>query len=140
MYRIGEIAKLANVSKRTIDYYTQLGLLHAEKTPNSNYRLYSEIALQDIHFIEKCKGLNMCLNDIKERLELKRSSLKDQKEQEIYLKQAEILATHMKQLESEISELKPLFDRLNKEDKIRISKMLSPEKAALLQTLAILLF
>ncbi|MGE7764185.1 MerR family transcriptional regulator [Peribacillus sp. NPDC096540] len=31
MYRVGQLAELANVSKRTIDYYTQLGMLNYEK-------------------------------------------------------------------------------------------------------------
>ncbi|MCD7036218.1 MerR family transcriptional regulator [Metabacillus sp. GX 13764] len=140
MYRIGEIAKRADVSKRTIDYYTQLGLLQVEKTSSSNYRLYSENALDDIHFIEKCKELKMSLNEIKDRLEWKRADVLQQAEHEKYLKQAQILASHMKQLEDEITELQPLFDRLSIEEKTRIAKMLSPEKAALLQSLAILFF
>jgi len=40
-YRIGELANIANVSKRTVDYYTSLGLLHAQRT-KSNYRIYDE--------------------------------------------------------------------------------------------------
>ncbi|MDQ7863620.1 MerR family transcriptional regulator [Peribacillus frigoritolerans] len=31
VYRIGQLAELANVSRRTIDYYTQLGMLNYEK-------------------------------------------------------------------------------------------------------------
>ncbi|MDQ0857620.1 MerR family transcriptional regulator [Bacillus sp. V2I10] len=136
MYRIGEVAKLANVSKRTIDYYTQIGLLHVDKTSKSNYRLYSEQALNDIQFIEECKLFNMCLQDIKERLELKRSQTN---EEDKLIKQAEILANHMKQLEHEIKELKPIFDKMNGENQEIIASRISPQSMALMQSLMILL-
>lgn len=136
MYRIGELAKLANVSKRTIDYYTQIGLLHVDKTSKSNYRLYSEQALNDIQFIEECKLFNMCLQDIKERLELKRSQTN---EEDKLIKQAEILAKHMKQLEYEIKELKPIFDKMNGENQEIIASRISPQSMALMQSLMILL-
>lgn len=136
MYRIGELAKLANVSKRTIDYYTQIGLLHVDKTSKSNYRLYSEQALNDIQFIEECKLFNMCLQDIKERMELKRSQTN---EEDKLIKQAEILAKHMKQLEHEIKELKPIFDKMNGENQEIIASRISPQSMALMQSLMILL-
>lgn len=136
MYRIGELAKLANVSKRTIDYYTQIGLLHVDKTSKSNYRLYSEQALNDIQFIEECKLFNMCLQDIKERMELKRSQTN---EEDKLIKQAEILAKHMKQLEYEIKELKPIFDKMNGENQEIIASRISPQSMALMQSLMILL-
>jgi DNA-binding transcriptional MerR regulator len=136
LYRIGELAKLANVSKRTIDYYTQIGLLHVDKTSKSNYRLYSEQALNDIQFIEECKLFNMCLQDIKERMELKRSQTN---EEDKLIKQAEILAKHMKQLEHEIKELKPIFDKMNGENQEIIASRISPQSMALMQSLMILL-
>jgi DNA-binding transcriptional MerR regulator len=136
LYRIGELAKLANVSKRTIDYYTQIGLLHVDKTSKSNYRLYSEQALNDIQFIEECKLFNMCLQDIKERLELKRSQTN---EEDKLIKQAEILANHMKQLEHEIKELKPIFDKMNGENQEIIASRISPQSMTLMQSLMILL-
>ena len=90
MYKIGELAKKADVSKRTIDYYTQIGLLHVETTSASNYRLYSEQSIEDIRFIELCKEMKMSLREIKERIELKRSSKKISQEQEKCLSQARI--------------------------------------------------
>lgn len=139
MFKIGELAKIADVSKRTIDYYTQMGLLHVESTSASNYRLYSVQSIEDIRFIETCKTVNMCLNDIKDRLELKRSGNSEGKEQEMLLKQAEILTKHMKQLEIEINELKPIFDRLNEDSQTMIAKQISPQSMALMQSIMILI-
>jgi MerR family copper efflux transcriptional regulator len=42
LYKIGELAKLADVSSRTIDYYTKLNLIEPEKRSDTNYRLYSD--------------------------------------------------------------------------------------------------
>ncbi|MGM0875505.1 MAG: MerR family transcriptional regulator [Bacillota bacterium] len=139
LYKIGELAKRANVSKRTIDYYTQIGLLHVETTSASNYRLYSEQSIDDIRFIELCKEMKMSLHDIKERIELKNSGKQSMKEQEKCLKHAEILATHMKQLEIEIQELKPIFDQLNEDSQEKISKHITSQSKALMQSLRVLL-
>ncbi|WP_257535882.1 MerR family transcriptional regulator [Metabacillus litoralis] len=139
LYKIGELAKEANVSKRTIDYYTQIGLLNVETVSESNYRLYSEKAIEDIRFIEACKELHMSLRDIKERLELKRLDKQSDEKQKQCLKHAEILASHMKQLEQEIKELKPIFDKLNEDSQMKISNQISSQSKALLKTLHLLL-
>ncbi len=65
--RIGELSKATNVTKRTIDYYTNLGLLIAERSP-SNYRLYDESAIDRLLFIEKCKQNQLSLTEIKKEL------------------------------------------------------------------------
>ncbi|MGG3799254.1 MerR family transcriptional regulator [Metabacillus fastidiosus] len=139
MYKIGELARKAEVSKRTIDYYTKIGLLLVAETSASNYRLYSEEAFKDIQFIEKCKKLNMCLVDIKERLELRRREDAMTNEEEICFKQAELLRKHMERLEVEIKDLKPIFEQLNEHSKLEISKQISPQSMALIQSLMILI-
>jgi MerR family transcriptional regulator, copper efflux regulator len=78
----------------------------------------------------------MCLQDIKERLELKRSQTN---EEDKLIKQAEILAKHMKQLEHEIKELKPIFDKMNGENQEIIASRISPQSMTLMQSLMILL-
>lgn len=45
LYRIGELAKAAHISERTIDYYTKLGLISPESRSTKNYRLYSHETL-----------------------------------------------------------------------------------------------
>lgn len=53
MYTIGQLAKLAGVTTRTLRYYDQIGLLKAAQTSESGYRLYGREqvdALQQILF------------------------------------------------------------------------------------------
>ncbi len=81
----------------------------------------------------------MCLVDIKERLELRRREDAITNEEEICFKQAELLRKHMERLEVEIKDLKPIFEQLNEHSKLEISKQISPQSMALIQSLMILI-
>ena len=66
-YKIGEVAKLAGVSKRTVDYYTNLGLLRPVRSA-SNYRYYTDETLVRLKVIETMKIGRFTLEEIKEQL------------------------------------------------------------------------
>lgn len=55
LYRIGELAKAAGISERTIDYYTKLGLITPESRSMKNYRLYSHETLVVLQRINQLK-------------------------------------------------------------------------------------
>lgn len=99
---------MAHVSKRTIDYYTNLGILKAERS-QSNYRYYDETAFETLQFIEKCKEMHMPLCEIKEKIEEKKKLLGIN---EHVSKQVNEVTDHIHQLEVELTELKPLLDGL----------------------------
>ncbi len=139
LYKIGELAERVNVSKRTIDYYTQIGLLQVEKTSTSNYRLYSDKTIQDIRFIELCKELNMSLQEIKERMEIRRYKSLSEDEQDKCIKFAKLLAAHMKNLEVEIQELKPLFEQLNKDSQAKVTQQISSQSKSLIESLSLIM-
>ncbi|QNB47988.1 MerR family transcriptional regulator [Thermanaerosceptrum fracticalcis] len=61
--RIGELAQLAGVSPRTIDYYTQIGLLESERTPG-NHRLYTEDSLTTIKIVKRLQEQHFSLDEI----------------------------------------------------------------------------
>ncbi len=66
MYKIGEIAKKAEVTTRTLRYYEQLGLLvPSEITPNG-YRYYNEDSFQIITRIRNLQHVGLSLEEIKE--------------------------------------------------------------------------
>ncbi|AUB63562.1 MerR family transcriptional regulator [Bacillus cereus] len=136
MYRIGQLALMAHVSKRTIDYYTNLGILKAERS-QSNYRYYDETAFETLQFIEKCKEMHMPLCEIKEKIEEEKKKLLGINEH--VSKQVDEVTDHIHQLEVELTELKPLLDGLTDSQREKISKSLSGQTTALIQTLALLL-
>ncbi|HWL12374.1 MAG TPA: MerR family transcriptional regulator, partial [Ureibacillus sp.] len=63
--KIGELAQLANVTKRTVDYYTNIGLLEAERSP-SNYRYYHKQQLERLRRIIAYKEKHYSLEEIRE--------------------------------------------------------------------------
>jgi len=69
LLRIGEVAKLSGLSSRTIDYYTQCGLLAVQRS-DSNYRLYAEDVLQTLERIKLLKSHRLSIVEIKQALEV----------------------------------------------------------------------
>lgn len=69
LLRIGEVAKLSGLSSRTIDYYTQCGLLSVQRS-DSNYRLYTEDVLQTLERIKLLKSRRLSILEIKQALEI----------------------------------------------------------------------
>nr|WP_255220332.1 MerR family transcriptional regulator [Terribacillus saccharophilus] len=54
-YTVQKLAELAGVSKRTLRYYDQIGLLHPAEINANGYRIYTENEvdlLQQILFLE----------------------------------------------------------------------------------------
>lgn len=62
--RIGQLAKEAGVSSRTIDYYTQLGLISVEARSCGKHRLYSESVLKTIKIIKEMQKQHYSLQEI----------------------------------------------------------------------------
>ncbi|WP_144548037.1 MerR family transcriptional regulator [Bacillus sp. X1(2014)] len=135
MYRIGEIAKLKNISKRTIDYYTQIGLLNPIRT-DSNYRLYGEECIKILNMIEHYKNLNMPLEEIKSSIELiKSDNTIDKQKVEKHFEQ---IASIMQHLKEEIHVMEPILQKLNDQQKEKLVNRLSTEGVTLAQTLLVL--
>jgi MerR family transcriptional regulator, copper efflux regulator len=135
LYRIGEIAKLKNISKRTIDYYTQIGLLNPIRT-DSNYRLYSDECLQILNMIEHYKNLNMPLEEIKSSIELiKSDNTIDKQKVEKHFKQ---IASIMQHLKEEIHVMEPILQKLNDQQREKYVNRLSSDGVTLAQTLLLL--
>ncbi|WP_026694459.1 MerR family transcriptional regulator [Peribacillus kribbensis] len=125
--RISEVAHLANVTKRTVDYYTNKGLLQAERSP-SNYRYYTEDAVERIQFIESLKKEKLSLEQIAERL----------KQDEPHEENLDGLKAKIKELECDVEEIASIL-KANGFTKEMIKKNLSPESISLMQALLLFL-
>ncbi|MET3698540.1 MerR family transcriptional regulator [Bacillus oleivorans] len=134
MYRISELASVANVSKRTIDYYTSIGLLVAERS-KANYRIYHEDAVEDLKFIEHCKTLHIPLEEIKKKLELQKSTTINDNDVE---DQISSVTEHMKYLHDEINNLLSILQKMDSKRKEAVSEKLSPESVSLIQSLRLI--
>jgi MerR family transcriptional regulator, copper efflux regulator len=103
------------VSKRTIDYYTSIGLLSAVRS-KSNYRIYSDESLRDLKFIEECKNLHYPLDEIKRKLDMKKD--KKIRESEVE-KHVDAVTQQMQQLQNDLVDLIPVVEKL---DDLQIEK------------------
>nr|WP_276310233.1 MerR family transcriptional regulator [Bacillus salacetis] len=128
---MGEVAALSKVSKRTIDYYTRIGLLECTRS-DSNYRYYDSSVLDNLKVIEQCQQMHMTLSEIKHRLTLKNVNNIDYRSFE---KQVQHIKNEMDHLNEEIKDVLQAAEALEDEDKKRILHKISPQAAALLQSL-----
>ncbi|WP_126428341.1 MerR family transcriptional regulator [Brevibacillus marinus] len=133
LYRIGQLAELTGLSKRTIDYYTKLGLLAAERTP-SNYRYYSEQTLERLKLIAQFKQQKLSLNEIRDRLQLLEQTDLAQVPDKIHQIHAQA-----RQLEDNLLELKTLLAKLDTAQRHALAKQLSVPCVSLYQTLLMIL-
>lgn len=70
MYGIGTVARLAQVSVRTLRHYDEIGLLRpAEVNPQTGYRYYSADQLHRLHRILVLRDLGLPLGEIAELLD-----------------------------------------------------------------------
>jgi MerR family transcriptional regulator, copper efflux regulator len=71
-YRIGELAHLADVNPRTIDFYTREGLLEPlDRSGNNQHRYYPNGALDRLLLIKQLRSRNLGLNQIRAHLNAK---------------------------------------------------------------------
>jgi len=119
------------VSKRTIDYYTSIGLLKAERS-KSNYRIYSDESLDDLKFIEECKSLHFPLDEIRRKLEMRKATNIRESEVE---KHVSAVTQLMKQLHSDLFDLMPILEKLDDEQKEKLTNNLSLLRAELMKSL-----
>lgn len=71
--RIGDLAKLSDISAATIRYYEDLGLLTAPPRSEAGYRHYAETTLEELRFIKKGQALGFSLEEIGEILKIGRA-------------------------------------------------------------------
>ena len=63
-YTIGQLAHAAALPISTLRYYERLGLLDPDGRSEGNYRLYTEAALERLHFIRGAKDAGFTLEDV----------------------------------------------------------------------------
>ncbi|KMK76634.1 hypothetical protein AB990_10880 [Alkalihalobacillus pseudalcaliphilus] len=118
---MGELAEKSHVTKRTIDYYTNLGLLKVERS-SSNYRYYDESQVERLHYIENCKAKGMSLEAIKKNIITRHSEEVDI--QELRLK--------IQNLEQDVSKVLGKMSHLDQQE---LKNNISKDSFSLIQSL-----
>ena len=63
-YAVGEIAKIANVSARTLHHYDKIGLSTPSTRAVSGYRYYTDVDVSRLHRILFFRALGLSLKEI----------------------------------------------------------------------------
>jgi MerR family transcriptional regulator, copper efflux regulator len=119
---------MTNVTKRTIDYYTTIGLLKAERSA-SNYRYYNQSSIERLNFIEKCKAEGFTLDEIKKKI-----LEKDAEEIDVHE-----LRLKIKGLEKDVSDILANIDKNDPKSQEDMKKQISHESLSLIQSLLLLI-
>lgn len=133
-YTIEQVATRTNLTKRTLRYYEEVGLLSPANRTEGNYRRYSEADVERIERIKELRDLlDFSLNDIRDLLsaEEEREQLKmaNREEKDTSLRLArldrsdELIHAQLSLIEQRIGGLermrKDLVDRLNKHEQTK---------------------
>ncbi len=62
--KIGQLAKMTGCQPETIRFYEQKGLVPPPGRLDNNYRVYGAAHVERLHFIRRCRGLGMSLDEI----------------------------------------------------------------------------
>ncbi|MFZ5811464.1 MAG: MerR family transcriptional regulator [Thermodesulfobacteriota bacterium] len=101
---IGELARHAGLTIRTLRHYDQIGLLKPSGRSNAGYRLYDADDTARLHHILALKELGLPLGDIRATLDANRPSPRA------------IIARRIRDLDARIAEATALRDRLARLD------------------------
>ncbi len=106
--RIGELAKQADVTTRTIRYYESIGLLQPAERDGS-FRCYTEDAVRRLHKIDALKQLGLSLDEIATVIDL---YFEDPTGATAKRRVLAILEGHLRETEGKISALEQFRDDL----------------------------
>lgn len=109
MYRIGELAKLADVTPDTIRYYEKQQMMDHEVRTEGGFRLYTGNDLQRLKFIRYARQLGFTLEAIRELL-----SIRVDPEHHTCQESKSIVQARLSEVESRIEELQSMQRSLKK--------------------------
>ncbi len=109
MYRIGQIAKLAEVTPDTIRYYEKLGMMSHDVRTEGGFRLYNEDDLRRLQFIRHGRQLGFTLEAIAELL-----SIRVEPEHHTCQESKSIVQSRLAEVESKIAELEEMRNSLKR--------------------------
>jgi len=109
MYKIGQLAKLADVTPDTIRYYEKQQMMDHEIRTEGGFRLYSENDLQRLKFIRYGRQLGFSLDAIRELL-----SIRIDPEHHTCQESKTIVQARLREVEGMIAELRHMQRSLRK--------------------------
>ena len=109
MRKIGEVAKLLDISIDALRYYEKIKLLNNVKRSSSGIRLYGESDLARIKFIQQAQKMSFSLDEIRQLLSFRDSpQMPKPPVRDLVLEKIADIETHINELTLLRNELKTL--------------------------------
>ena len=108
-YSIGELARMVNLSQRTIRYYEEIGLLHSVRRIENGKRVYTDDDVRRLKFINRLKVLGLSLAEM---VKLEKIYRTQRNNREIIPKLLAILDERAIQIDDRISQLVALKNEI----------------------------
>lgn len=103
-YTINEVSKITNLSKPTIRYYEEIGLLRDIARDKNNIRLFSDDQIMRLRMIQCMRSTGMGINLIRHYIDLSNEDALELKERySIVLKQEEMLLAKKEEIEKQLA-------------------------------------
>lgn len=126
--KIGEIAKKTGLSVDAIRFYEKQSLIKSQGRTNGGYREFSQETVELLHFISKCRALDISLPEIKKLLHVRSRSAKSCREANI------VIDDQLAKLRQRIKELKKLESQLAQLRSV-CNQELEPSECEIIRTL-----
>lgn len=105
IFGIGDLARLLDLSPRTIRYYEEIGLLNSIRRLEGGKRIYTGDDLRRLGFIKKLKALGLSLAEM---LELERAYAKHRTNARVLPRLVELLDRRLAEIDERIETLASL--------------------------------
>jgi len=99
---IGELARILDMSQRTIRYYEEIGLLNSIKRIEGGRRIYTDADLRRLKLIKRLKIMGMTLSEMQE---LEAMWTYEKSNEKVLKRLLELLNNHLKRLDERIEDL-----------------------------------
>lgn len=103
-YQIGELADIVGMSTRTIRYYEEIGLLNSVKRIEGSKRVYTDMDLQRLKFIQRLKYLGLTLAEMNELEDI----------YQIHRTTKKVLTRLLELLDNQVTKIEERSNNLNK--------------------------
>lgn len=118
MYKIDEVTKQTGLTKRTLRYYEEIGLIHPPERSEGNIRLYTDEDVERIKKIVEAKEvLGITLQEmqyflsLKERMEQRKNS-DNPRDREVIQEIAHMLTSQIETLDKKMLQMKHVKEEL----------------------------
>jgi DNA-binding transcriptional MerR regulator len=108
-YSIGELARMVNLSQRTIRYYEEIGLLQSVRRIETGKRVYTDDDVRRLKFINRLKVLGLSLAEM---VKLEKIYRTQRNNREVIPKLLAILDERVVQIDDRISQLVALKNEI----------------------------